>query len=135
MKFWEFTKAIGKPLVGISLVMSMVILGVAVYLNRLGCLLKNPLNIELPISVILMIYFHELGHYIPLRNHDIRVRNGGVGIEISTSTPVPSSAIFLSALLPFLIALIFTLISKNPVFIFLWLGIAAATLLDALEVL
>ncbi|ALV62337.1 hypothetical protein ADU37_CDS06380 [Thermococcus sp. 2319x1] len=134
MKFWEFTKAIGKPLVGISLVMSMVILGVAAYLNRLGCLLKNPLNIELPISVILMIYFHELGHYIPLRNHDIRVQNSGFSAAISTSAPIPYSAILLSALLPLLIALIFTSISKNPIFIFLWLGIAAATLLDALEV-
>jgi len=44
MKFWEFTKAIGKPLVGmfLFLLLFLTALGGAMYLNKFECLIKNP---------------------------------------------------------------------------------------------
>ncbi|HIP88864.1 MAG TPA: hypothetical protein EYH24_02660 [Thermococcus paralvinellae] len=134
MKFWEFTRIVTGNLLKVFLSVALVILVGAAYLDRLGCLLKNPLNVGIFISVFLMIYFHEVGHYIPLRNREMEVKRDGIGITILTTKPIPSSAVILSVLLPLIIAVVLTAISRNWVFIILWLGIGAMGLIDAMEV-
>lgn len=135
MKFWEFTQIVVGNLLKVFLSVALLIFVGATYLDRLGCLLRNPLNWEIFISVFLMIYLHEVGHYIPLRNRKIEVKREGIGITLSTTKPIPSSAVILSALLPLFVAVVLTAISRNWVFIILWLGVGAMTLIDAMEVL
>ncbi|ASJ16533.1 hypothetical protein A3L04_05310 [Thermococcus chitonophagus] len=135
MRFLEFTRIVVKALLRVFLGVGLIILAGAILLGKLKCLINSSLNLGIFVSIFLMVYLHEVGHYIPLRHRKIDVKREGIGIRISTTPPVPPSAIFLSALLPLLVAVGFSLIFKNWIFIVLWLAVGAMTLIDAVEVI
>ncbi|MBT9253032.1 MAG: hypothetical protein KM296_04990 [Brockia lithotrophica] len=137
MGFWAFTKRVVvllAPLAG--LVFGIAALGVAAF-RAVPCVLSHAgFYAFLLFFPFLLVYLHELGHYLPVRRR-VRgvVREGIFGVAVEIEGDVPWSAVVWSAVLPLVFGLGVTLWTGKGVFLLLTLGVLAASALDGVEVL